>query len=226
MSPSNSRQRTESEWLRQLDARSQAGLVGLLELRLVQDAKAGKLSKARFQRFLLEVGLGIIQMFPVWLATLVGRKRKRDLTLHFWDANLKEEHDHWVWWMEMAEAFGVFASAFARHRLGTQMAMFSELLTYWSRRAPLGVCLAVINLVVETGAALITREIAPYMLPRMSERAGRWLAAHAKGDQVHARITRRCLDEAVRRDPKLGDELLELVPAVYSLYRQALASAY
>lgn len=220
--------RQDPAWLLELDRRSAGHLEKMRQLPLVRDICAGKEKREGMASICLHIGLCLIRPFEEWLEALAIRAPERSLAGRFWHENRAEEREHWQWWMDMAAAYGVkFDSIMQRAptaflQLRVEQDLYKRLwVLSHSESEPLVCGLAGVNYVIETGAAELTRIIAPHLLPKLTPKEGRWIKEHARGDQRHSKISRRCLVE-------LGEhpQLPQVVDEVYGLFIELLRQAY
>lgn len=219
----------QSAWLQALDRATARERSELAAARIIRDITAGKMREPEVQRavktFLLEVGIGIIHPFRLWLIELVDRFPP-SVTRKFWQFNIEEEAKHWQGWLNMAGRLGVRPIDFATTRRSGALLSLSHDLTKSAKEDPAHLALTKINLVVESGAAVLTQLVAPHVLPLLGERGGWWVREHASGDERHSSITRALLAREVTSQPELGPVVITTAKETYELYRKALESAY
>ena len=88
-----------------------------------------------------------------------------------------------------------------------------------------------INYVVETSAAKITGEIAPFLHPLLKGRERLWIRVHERGDEVHSATAKRLIMEGIRQAPveegfDLWYKSRHVIAQTYELFEAALDEAY
>jgi hypothetical protein len=232
-------------WLIELCRESEEYLRQLCQVPVVTEARSADLDPARFRRFLLQTYTGIVERFPTrWLGTLVERTGGRrnvhpalPATRRFWLANIEDERRHCVYWRAMAQVYGVAEVEFMLVDLDPVMLAFAEYVDAIVDQGELLDALTVVNYVVETGAAWVTRYAAwvegdptAGFIPHLEHRGGgfasRWMRAHAQGDQAHSRATVRLLQQWGKGDPEAQARIRRGVLDAFPRYQAALAAVY
>ncbi|MBI3305257.1 iron-containing redox enzyme family protein [Candidatus Parcubacteria bacterium] len=217
-------------WLTNLDEECKPYLKALHQLPVVRAAIAYQLELAAMHRFMLQIGRGIIEPFPGWLNSMLLRTTTGTLQARFLYGNQEEEErEHWQWWQEMAEAFGVNPGEYQTIVLSNEVGGFSELLTFLSAHAPLAAAMTAVNYVVETAAAHITAAVAPKLYQQLggyAAPAARWLRAHAEGDPDHSADARELVKGLVGYEWNLQCACARAARMTYQLFTAALDDAY
>lgn len=216
-------------WLTKLDEECQPYLKALRQLPVVKATIAYQLELAAMRRFMLQIGRGVIEPFRGWRNSMLLRTAIGTPQSQFLDGNQEEEREHWQWWQEMGEAFGVNPREYQTIVLSNEVGGFSDLLTFLSSHAPLAVAMTAVNYVVETAAAQITAAAAPTLYQQLggyTAPAARWLRAHAEGDPDHSADARELVKGLVDYEWDLQCACARAARMTYQLFTAALDDAY
>src|SRR3989344_284075 len=217
----------DPQWFKEVAAVLDGYLEEVRHLPIFLDAKSGSLSHVKAALFLIQIGRGIIEPFPRWLGNMEKRAGHIRLAATFLRLNRIEERKHWEWWVEMAAHYHVRPEDFnSTHAIREGVAGLSKLLDAASTEFPLAWAMAAVNLTIESGAAAITSEIAPHVLPTLPARAKLWIEAHEKGDQDHAANSRVLIKSSAKDDPVLQRGVKIVVTLTAIRFAEALRSAY
>ena len=174
---------------------------------------------------MLQIGSGIIDAFPFWLGNMLTRSVHHKINL-FLRANCLEEHEHWRWWKDMAHHYGIQDSQFCTVKLSYDVAELNRYLTTASTSFGLACAMGAINFAIETGAAILTAEVAPGMSRTLNGKERLWIEAHASGDPDHSADSRELIKLLTRNDTKAQEAIRTVVNRTGLLFTNALRSAY
>src|SRR3989344_90928 len=220
----------DQPWLREVVVACKPLQDQISQLPVVMDALSlGRerrwLLEPRTQKTILEIGWGIIKIFPDCLEMMQSKAIPGSDLDEFLRANRETEETHWRAWRVMANEVGLFKDKFLSHRMTPAMAGLSDFLLYVSSRGSLPAAVSALNFTIETMAARLTRLIAPVLQPHFSERGGWWLEVHKRGDIPHARDARELLKQ-LAEDPAARQDVMDVAIITHELFLSALAAAY
>ena len=207
-------------WLLDLDEKCKPYLAKLVKVTPISEASDDKMRQG-----LLQAGVAIVEPFRHWLTRMKERTEPGKPAHTFLTENQEEETLHWMWWLDMAEPYGLRKEDFDKVTLSRPMRELNEYMWECSRSAPLPVAIAAVNYCIETAAAQMTAAFTNAYADRLGDKAGRWVQAHKEGDVEHSKTARELLVDLTAGDPALQEQATHAALRAYELFYAAMSNA-